>query len=214
MNSGQAPRGTPRRTRREIAAEATRREILQTARRLFAANGFGATSVQQIADEAGVAVQTIYSSVGSKSKLVVALNDLIDEEADVSALARAIGTAPDPDALLAAAVHLTRQLNERCGDIVRAVLSAAADDPDAAAALADGLGRHRAGCELVAGRLGALGALAPGVDEAHAASVLTMMTAPASFDSLVRQSGWAFDDAEAWLVTTLRTALVRAGEDA
>ena len=72
--------------RREVAAAETRREILRAARRLFAQHGFAGTSVQRIAEEAGVAVQTIYSSVGSKAALVVALNDLIDEEAGVAQL--------------------------------------------------------------------------------------------------------------------------------
>ena len=74
-------------TRREIAAAETRREILRAARELFAANGYAGTSIQQIAEASGVAVQTIYSSVGSKAALVLALNDLIDEEAGVAELA-------------------------------------------------------------------------------------------------------------------------------
>src|SRR5208282_534520 len=61
--------------RREVAAAETRREILRAARRLFAAHGYAGTSLQQIAEESGVAVQTIYSSVGSKAALVLALND-------------------------------------------------------------------------------------------------------------------------------------------
>ena len=44
--------------RREVAAAETRREILRAARRLFAAHGYAGTSLQQIAEESGVAVQT------------------------------------------------------------------------------------------------------------------------------------------------------------
>src|SRR6516225_1335828 len=76
--------------RREVAAAETRREILRAARRLFAAHGYSGTSLQQIAEESGVAVQTIYSSVGSKAALVLALNDLIDEEAGVAQLAAGV----------------------------------------------------------------------------------------------------------------------------
>ena len=65
--------------RREVAAAETRREILRAARRLFAEHGYACTSLQQIAEESGVAVQTIYSSVGSKAALILALNDLLDD---------------------------------------------------------------------------------------------------------------------------------------
>ncbi len=107
-----------------MAAADTRREILRAARRLFAEHGFASTSVQQIAEQAGVAVQTIYSSVGSKSALLLALNDLIDEEADVAGLTAELLQETGPPQLIAKGVHLTRQLNERCGDLIQALLSA------------------------------------------------------------------------------------------
>ena len=73
----------------------------------------------QIAAESGVAVQTIYSSVGSKAALVLALNDLIDEEADVAELTARLLKETDAAQMIAKAVQLTRQLNERCGDLIR-----------------------------------------------------------------------------------------------
>ena len=88
---------------------------LRAARRLFAAHGFAGTSLQQIAEESGVAVQTIYSSVGSKTALVLALNDLVDEEAGVAQLGAGVLAETDPPTMIAKAIHLTRQLNERCG---------------------------------------------------------------------------------------------------
>ena len=125
--------------RREVAAAETRREILRAARRLFAAHGYAGTSLQQIAEESGVAVQTIYSSVGSKAALVLALNDLIDEEAGVAQLGAGVRAETDPPTMIAKAIHLTRQLNERCGDLLQVLLSAAPAEPDVAAAFADGM---------------------------------------------------------------------------
>ena len=71
------------RGRRAVQAEQTRLEILGAARRQFALHGYAATSVKDIATEAGVSVQTVYDSVGSKAELVRRLNDLIDAEAGV-----------------------------------------------------------------------------------------------------------------------------------
>jgi hypothetical protein len=73
-----------------------------------------------------VAVPTVYASVGSKQELVVALNDLIDEQADVAPIARRLSQSDDPLELLALAVRLTRQMNECCDDIIGAPKSASA----------------------------------------------------------------------------------------
>jgi TetR/AcrR family transcriptional regulator, regulator of cefoperazone and chloramphenicol sensitivity len=186
--------------RREVAAEETRREILRAARRLFAEHGFTNTSLHQIAEESGVAVQTIYSSVGPKTALVVALNDLIDEEAGIAELARELSQETDPSRLLAKGVHLTRQLNERCGDLIRAVLSAEPAEPDAAAVLADGMRRHEQGSTKVGQGLATLGALRTDMTPERASAAFSMMTAPASWRQLTQRAGWTFDDAEAWLI--------------
>jgi AcrR family transcriptional regulator len=200
---------TRRPNRREVAAAETRREILRSARRLFAEKGYANTSVQQIAEESGVAVQTVYSSVGSKSALVLALNDLIDEEAGVAQLARELGEESDPTLLIAKGVHLTRQLNERCGDIVRVMLSAEPAEPDAAAAVADGMRRHERGASGISQRLAGLGALRADVSPGRATAVFSMMTSPTSWRQLTEGAGWSFDESETWLATSLGQLLLK-----
>ena len=195
--------------RREVAAAETRREILRAARRLFAEHGYASTSVQQVADESGVAVQTIYSSVGSKAALVLALNDLIDQEADVGGLAAKLLEETDPVQLIAQAVHLTRQLNERCGDLIRVLLSAEPAEPEAAAAVADGMRRHEHGARGLAQRLAALGALRADTTPDRAAAVFSMMTSPASWRQLTSGARWTFDEAEAWLTPSLTQLLLQ-----
>jgi AcrR family transcriptional regulator len=206
-------RATIRRpNRREVAAAQTRREILNAARRLFAEQGFAGTPMQQIAEEAGVAVQTIYSSVGSKSALVLALGDLIEEEADAPALNAQIAQQSDPGRLLATGVHLTRQLNERCGDILEVLFTATSAEPDAAALVAEGIRRHDRGASQAARRLAALGALAPGTTPERAAAVISVMTSPATWRQLTQHSRWTFDEAETWLTAALtRLLLNRSG---
>jgi AcrR family transcriptional regulator len=194
--------------RREVAAADTRREILRAARRLFAERGFAHASVQQIAEESGVAVQTIYSSVGSKTALLLALNDLIDEEAGVAGLAATLLDQTDPPQLIAQGVHLTRQLNERCGDLIRMLLSAEPAEPEAAAAVADGMRRHENGASRLAQRLAELGALQPGTTPERATTVLSMMTSPANWRQLTQDAGWTFDEAEAWLSASLGQLLL------
>jgi AcrR family transcriptional regulator len=200
--------GTKRPNRREIAAAETRREILRAARQLFSEHGYANTSVHQIAEEAGVAVQTIYSSVGSKAALLLALNDLIDEEAEVAQLAAQIRAETDPAQLIARAVHLTRQFNERCGDLIRVLLSAEPAEPDVAAAFADGMRRHDHGAAALARQLASLGALPTDMTPERAAAVFSMMTSPASWRQLTQSARWTFDDSEAWLTASLSQLLL------
>ncbi len=194
--------------RREVAAADTRREILRAARLLFAAHGYAGTSLQQIAEESGVAVQTIYSSVGSNAALVLALNDLIDEEAAVAQLGAGVLGETDPPKMIAKGIHLTRQLNERCGDLIQVMLSAAPAEPDVAAAVADGMRRHESGFSEMAQRLGALGALRAGTTPERAAAAFSMMTSAASWLQLTQQAGWTFDESEAWLTESLTQLLL------
>ena len=194
----------PRRpTRRQQQAAETRRLIVAAARRLFATQGYAATSIAEIAEEAGVAVPTIYASVGPKPRLVQLLNDLIDDEAGVGEIARTMATARDGPSIVAAGVGLTRRLNERCGDIIAAMTSAAASEPDVAIGVAEGMRRHWQGTRGLVQRLSAIGALRPGLDAEEAATAWALLTAPASYAFLTQAAGWSFDQCEAWLVKTL-----------
>ncbi len=178
------------------------------ARQLFAEHGYANTSVQQIAEESGVAVQTIYSSVGSKAALLLALNDLIDEEAGIGPLAAELGAEKDPAQLIGKAVHITRQLNERCGDLIWVLLSAEPAEPEVAAAVADGMRRHEQGATSLGRQLGSLGALSVGMTQERAATVFSMMTSPASWRQLTQAAGWTFDDGEAWLKDSITKLLL------
>ncbi|MFI5688129.1 TetR/AcrR family transcriptional regulator [Streptomyces sp. NPDC051636] len=59
---------------RAAKREATRQKVLAAAERLFRAQGFGATTVRQIAADAGVSTGTVMS-VGDKDALLVAIFD-------------------------------------------------------------------------------------------------------------------------------------------
>ena len=60
---------------RASSAEATRRAIVSAASRLFFERGYHGTGIDEIAAQAGVAVQTIYNSVGTKRDVLVRVLD-------------------------------------------------------------------------------------------------------------------------------------------
>lgn len=191
-----------RRSRQQQHAEATRRDILAAARRLFAARGYAATSMTALAEEADVALQTLYTSVGSKPAILMALNDLIDEEGGVTdpALAEQFAACTDPRDAMKLYIRLTRQISERCGDIVWTMIATAGTEPEVAKVVEDGWRRHDTGAREAARQLADGGALRPGLSVDQAAAILGSMTWHQHYRQLVEHYGWSFDACEAWLV--------------
>jgi AcrR family transcriptional regulator len=203
-------RGVPR--RRAVQAEQTRAEILQSARRHFSENGYAASSLKAIAADAGVSVQTVYDSVGSKSDLVRRLNDLIDAEADVLEIVGELATEEEPERVAAIAARITRRIVERCGDIVRASYDAARAEPELGAVVEEGGRRHRAGAQFVAARLAELGALPEAIDEADVARTIAILSDARLALVMLADHGLDFDGVEMWMSeTTCRAVLGRAG---
>ena len=198
-------------TRRERQAADTRREILETAQRLFAARGYAATSVADVAAEAGVAIQTIYSSVGSKRALLGSLADHLDERSGVRAARAAMEAASDPREVIRLGVRLTRAFNEGAGDLLRALVSAAAIEPEMAAILEEGRRRHRAGTlgtvKLIASRWG----LRDGLTPARGGAIFSTLTSIPTWQELRDEHHWSFDEIEDWMVATLADALLSEG---
>src|SRR5688500_6896750 len=83
--------------RRETQAQQTRAGIADAARRLFLARGWAATTVRDVAREAGVSVPTVYAAYGNKAGLTRALADSADLAADAPRmLAELADPAADP----------------------------------------------------------------------------------------------------------------------
>ena len=199
---------------RERKAQLTREEILRAARRLFAERGYARTSVRDVADAAGVSAQTVYDSIGSKQALVARLNDLIDQEAGIGAIVGAAMSSDDPAAVVAVPARVTRSILEHCGDILHALTTGAAAEPDLAAVLAEGHRRHVAGATGVVARLQAMGALAPELDAGDAAQTLAALCDSQLAVLLKDAYGWSLDRIEAWMTANCRALLLGAAGSA
>jgi AcrR family transcriptional regulator len=198
-----------RSNRRQKQAAATRQDILAAARRLFATKGYAATSMSAIAAEAETAVQTIYDSVGSKHAIILALVDVIEEEAGVDEFRQRLGRAREPRELIALLVALTRRFTERSGDVFRAMASAAPTEPDVAAALKKASEQHHTGAKYVAHWLAGMDALKPGTSPERAADVIGVLTWGTMWQQLTQDRGWSLDECEAWMIETVATLILR-----
>jgi AcrR family transcriptional regulator len=197
-----------RSARRQRQAEETRQEILQAARRLFVSRGYAATTMADIAEEAEVAVQTIYASCGSKRELALALTDLIDVEAGVAELAPQLRSSGDPSEVLRLGVTISRRIHARCGDLVEALMSAAAVEPEAAAAVNEGMARHRTGAAISGRVLAKLGALRQGVSAETAGATIAVLTSQGTWSQLRRDHGWSLDRCQRWMEESLARLLL------
>lgn len=194
--------------RRALQAEQTRHDILQAARRRFATQGYASTSLKDVASDAGVSVQTLYDSIGSKADLVRRLNDLMDAEANVGEIASTIGTETDPRAIVRIPARITRRLLERCDDILRAALTGAQAEPELAAVVDEGGRRHRAGADDVAGRLAALGALRAGLPVEEAATTVAALADYRLAMVLIDDHHLSLDAIEEWMADLTARAVL------
>ena len=193
---------------RERQAELTRAEILAAARRLFAEHGFTRTSVRDIARAAGVSAQTVYDSIGSKQAVVARLNDLIDTEAGIGAIVGETIATQDPQQVAALSARITGSMLEHCEDIIRALVTGAAAEPEIQVVLDEGHRRHVEGARTVVRLLQDLKALARSSDAAASSEILAALT-DFRFALLLRESyGWSPERIESWMAQASRDLLL------
>ena len=189
-------------TLRAERAAVTRSRIEGSARSLFAAHGYGATTLREIADDAGVAVQTVYAVYGSKASVLRALREaLVNDPPADAAYAEALA-ATSVAAAVTAFARSIRLRWEAGHDVVGINGDAATVDP----AIREEAGR------VLEGRRRGIAALARTIasldparaDVSHTTAVLDALTQPGVYGTLVVDHGWTPDAFETWLGAALR----------
>jgi AcrR family transcriptional regulator len=203
----------PDKTRRQIAAEATRGAIVEAATRLFLESGYYATSLGAVAREAGVAVQTIYNSIGSKRDLLSSVLDFAaaGERAPTPVPAFMTEQAerePDPRRIIDQLVEFWRGGLPRTAPVFRVIRQAAALDTEVAE-----LERQRAEQRLrnygIATRiLDERGALRPGLSREDAAAAMFAIGHPDIYRFFVLEEGWELERWADWVRGCLYAALL------
>jgi AcrR family transcriptional regulator len=203
--------------RRAAAARRTEQRVVETAQRLLLERGYAGLAMADLAAEAGVSVPLLYKVFGPKPQLVKRIYDVllagdVDPEpvAERPAL-QALAADPDPRGKLARYAALGRAMAERAGPLVSALLAAARAGEPELRAFAATIDRERlAGASALAAHLAECGALSPDVAVDRARDLIWLHTAPDTYRLLVLERGWALDDYERWLATSLTAALLPA----
>ena len=200
---------------RKAQAAATRRAIIDTASALFIERGYVATSIDAIAEAAGVSRATIFTSVGGKKALLKTAYDvaLVGDDEPIPFPLRpaslAVRAEPDPRRFLIGYTGLVVDINVRLAPIYEAVRGAASADPEVRDVF-EAIGtERRIGADRVIGDLLAKGgSLRDGLDDQAAADVLWVLIDAGLFHLLVHRRGWTPERFEAWLAETMLRELL------
>ena len=199
--------------KRAEKAQETRRRIIQAATDLFVEDGYGATNLQEIADRAGVAVQTIYFVFGNKRALLKELVDttIAGDAEPVATLDRPWFTGAVAEAtaeeMLTAYVPGSSAVLARVSPIMRVLEAAVANDPEVAALWPQDEDLRyvvqRTAAEAFVTKPGARSDLTT----EEAADLLYGILSPELYLLFVRDRGWTHDRWVDWAGQTLRTQL-------
>lgn len=195
-------------TLRDERARVTRRRIAEAARILFKTRGYGATTLQAVAEEAGVAVQTVYAVYGSKAGILHELRDAVLREPAAETLFEAAMLEADAERRIDLFASSIRRRWESGHDVVAIHRDASSTDQAVRAEVEQVLGMRRAGIDRLARSLEP--DLATGIDVAHAGAVLDALTLPEVYAQLVDIRGWSADEFEAFLAKCLKNELLEA----
>jgi AcrR family transcriptional regulator len=199
--------------KRAEKARQTRRKIVEAARELFIERGYGVTALQDIADRAGVAVQTIYFIFGNKRTLLKELGDITiaGDDEPVATMDRpwfrdalAAGTAAEQ---LRGLVHGAREVLERIAPMVEVLRTAATIEPEVAALWRKDTDPRFTVYATAAEALVTKPDARAGMSAEHAADVLFGLLSPELYLVFARDRGWSPERWERWAYETLRAQL-------
>jgi AcrR family transcriptional regulator len=190
-------------------AQETRGALMDAASRLFVTRGWAATGMRDVADEAGVATETVYSHFASKRALLQAVIDVavVGDEQPLALADRdefaALGRGRRSERIAAAAA-VVRAVHERTAGFAMVLREAAPSDEQIAELLQATRGRQRqdiaAGVALIVGRA----TTAVETDE------LWALLSPELYILLVSEAGWTPAAYESWVATTLERVVPRS----
>jgi AcrR family transcriptional regulator len=203
----------PGQTRRE-RARATRRKIVDASRAEFEANGYHGTTMNAVAQRAGVAVQTVYFVFHTKAELLSATIDtavLGDEDPEPPAAAAwwaAAAAEPGAREALRLFVAGTGPILARASGLADVARTAAQTDPDARQTHEFHEKLRLEGYRQIIAMLAEKGPLRAGLDIDGATDVLLTMLGPATYLALTQGRGWSHERVVTWLGDNLPDILL------
>ncbi|MDX3854068.1 helix-turn-helix domain-containing protein [Streptomyces sp. AK02-01A] len=203
--AGPRPYNSPRRA---LTAAATRRDILDAARRLFLKRGYAQVTIADIAREAGTAVKTVYASAGGRVEILRETVHRAFTSSDERDIVTQVRGTTDAAAAIALLAHLTRLSDEEHYDSIAILYSALSVHESAEALWAEGTSAYHSALREIAAHLEHLGALKPGMTVDRCSDVLWFCFGLGAWRTLIDECGWTWDQAEEELVSVATRMLL------
>ncbi|HYI55946.1 MAG TPA: helix-turn-helix domain-containing protein [Microlunatus sp.] len=196
---------------RGARTKSTQRRIVTAAAELFVAEGYHATTLEQIAARAGVAVQTVYFHFGNKRSVLKRAVDVaaVGDDEPVPLLDRPwleeARAESDPSRVIALWTGYGRGILTRVGPIMRVVRDAAVVDPEMAAQWAANEAETASAFRVLAEQLDDLQALRVSVQEAT--DILCALSGLSMY-LVLADRGWTEQRWETFVVDAIDHALL------
>lgn len=195
-----------RSTLRTEQARATRRAVVEAARDLYIERGYAGTTIDAVAERAGVSRKTVFTAAGGKAELLRLAWDwaLVGDDAPVAMIDRPavqeMMAERNPARLVALWARHVTGVAGRVADLHPVLVTAAKSDPDIAAINEISERNMLSGASGFVAGLAALGGLRDGWTAERAAQAATVLLDPSAYRRLIRHSGWTIDDYVDWVI--------------
>ncbi len=203
-----AKRGYKSLTRQRQAHE-TRRRIVEATRQLLEAEGYAGMTIEAVAQQAEVSVQTVYAVFGSKTGILAELLNQTTFGPDYEDTVREILEERDPEMRLRGAARIARQIHDaqRTGfDLLR---GAGVVAPELARLEEERESIRYERQEQMVVSLRGTKRLRPELSYRNARDILWTLTGSDVYRLLVRERGWSSQKYQDWLADTLVRSLLR-----
>jgi TetR/AcrR family transcriptional regulator, regulator of autoinduction and epiphytic fitness len=205
--------------------QATRQSVIAAAGRLFSERGYAGSTIEAIAEAAGVAVPTVYAAFGNKRSILLAMlaasvdaaetrsvfdddaTALLDEITDgvTKQLREQAAGVSDPATRVRKMMRVFVSVLTLTVDVRRVVIGAAPIEPQIQSLL-DEVNHHvYMACQTAAGL--AIGVASNDARTRRLADVIFAFTSSDLFDLLTGQRGWSVAEYERWAIQTVTAAL-------
>ena len=197
-----------------VKKRVTRRRIVDAAAELFVAQGYGSTTLEQIAARAGVAVQTIYFHFGNKRTVLKEAVDVasVGDDEPVPLLDRPwmdeLRAETDPARVLEGWVAASREIIERVAGVMGVVRDAAVVDPEMAEQWTVNEEQRAIAFRAFVDLLVARDGLREDLTAEDATDIVVVVLSIEVFLLLTTKRGWTPERWQRWTTETLRAGLL------
>jgi AcrR family transcriptional regulator len=193
---------------RQRQAHETRRRIIEATRQLLETKGYAGMTIEAVARQAEVSVQTVYAVFGSKTGILAELLNQATFGAEYEDIVQQTLEEKDPETRLRGAARIARQIHDaqRAGfDLLR---GAGVVAPELARLEQERERIRYERQEQMIVSLRSAKRLRPDLSPRTARDILWTLTGCDVYRMLVRERGWSSEKYQDWLADTLVRSLL------